>query len=608
MIHPVAFLTISLIALLFGPLIYGMAQRRNVLLSLLDGFIFVAISGLVLVYLIPESFAMGGWITLLFALAGLFGPTLIERVFRRAARQAHLAAMVLGLAGICLHGLIDGSALAPHQQTHGGHITLLPFAVILHRLPVGLTIWWLLRPAFGVRIAVSVLGLVAFSTVGGFALGSLFSAEFSSRGIACFQALVAGSLLHVVFHQPHLNDSECGCGPSTPFNRWFEGAGALLGILLLILLVSGGSPLHSESTIAEGLDTFLALALEIAPALLLAYIAAGMLNAFLPQSSISWMRKGSPWIQSVRGMAVGLPFPVCSCGVVPIYQTLIRKGAPPAAAMAFLVATPELGLDAVLVSIPLLGAEMTVLRVVSAALVALIVGRVVGGMLSAETPPLPLPVISEHSHSKNTSVPVTHRIWKGLRVGLGEVVDYTGPWILLGLCIAAVVHPLFQGGWLLQIPNHLQVPLFALLGVPTYVCASGATPLVAILLFSGVSPGAALAFLLTGPATNVTTFGVIGKLHGRKTALVFSLAIIGLTLTLGYLVNYLVPDIATVSMEQISKDASTPFNWTCLIFLAGTYLFSLLRRGARHFVGEIFFNDERALDLTPHYHSERTQE
>jgi hypothetical protein len=147
--------------------------------------------------------------------------------------------------------------------------------------------------------------------------------------------------------------------------------------------------------------------------------------------------------------------------------------------------------------------------------------------------------------------------------------------------------------------------LFTLLGLPTYVCASGATPLVAVLLSSGVSPGAALAFLLTGPATNVTTFGVMGKLHGRKIAFIFSLTIIGFALTLGYLVNFLLPDVARVSMDQISGHASTSFNWVCLVLLSSAYLFSLLRRGARHFVGELFFNDERALDLTPHYHSER---
>lgn len=602
MIDPLVLLALSLIALLFGPFLYRMASQRNRTLSLLDGFIFVAITGLVLVYILPESFLLGGWMTLLFALAGLFGPTLIERVFRRAARQTHIAAMGLGLAGICLHAMVDGSALAPHHGAHEGHGTLLPFAVILHRLPVGLTIWWLLKPAFGSWMAASVLGLVGLATVSGFALGSILTTELSGRGIAYFQALVAGSLLHVVFHQPHLDDTACGCAPPTSLSRWFEGIGALLGIVLMTILISGGSPIDPDSVIARGFSTFLILALEIAPVLLLAYLAAGMLNAFLPQSSIGWMHRGSGWVQAARGMAVGLPFPVCSCGVVPLYQALVRKGAPPTAAIAFLVATPELGLDAVLVSIPLLGTDMTLLRVLAAGLVALVTGRFVGGLVSTFNASVHLPVAED---STRLSVSLPRKMMKGLRVGFEEVVDYTAPWILFGLGIASVAHPLLEGGWLSRIPNEWQVPLFALMGLPTYVCASGATPLVAVLLFSGVSPGAALAFLLTGPATNVTTFGVMGRLHGRRIALIFSLAIIGLALLVGYLVNFLVPNVADVSLDQISESSSQLFNWLCFILLMILYLYSLLRRGARHFVGELFFNDERALDLTPHYHSER---
>jgi uncharacterized membrane protein YraQ (UPF0718 family) len=272
--------------------------------------------------------------------------------------------------------------------------------------------------------------------------------------------------------------------------------------------------------------------------------------------------------------------------------------------MAFLIATPELGLDAVLVSIPLLGTEMTLLRVAAAAVVALLVGRFVGTLVASSPNPLAEAVLAsgDETPANASSKSLARRVWSGIQVGLGDVVDYTAPWILVGLAIAAVAHPFLEGGWLRQIPNELQVPLFALLGLPTYVCASGATPLVAVLLFSGVSPGAALAFLLTGPATNVTTFGLLGRLHGRKTALLFSLTIIGLAVCSGYLVNLFFPGAANVTMEAISENPPTQFDWICLFVLSGTFLFSVLRRGARHFVGELFFHDERAMDLNPHYH------
>ena len=102
------------------------------------------------------------------------------------------------------------------------------------------------------------------------------------------------------------------------------------------------------------------------------------------------------------------------------------------------------------------------------------------------------------------------------RTGFVDVLDETGPWIVFGLAVAALMATELDPDGLASLPNSIQLPLFALIGLPVYVCASGATPLVAVLIALGVSPGAALVFLLTGPAMNVTTFGVLTKLHGRR--------------------------------------------------------------------------------------------
>ena len=129
----------------------------------------------------------------------------------------------------------------------------------------------------------------------------------------------------------------------------------------------------------------------------------------------------------------------------------------------------------------------------------------------------------------------------GIKTGLGTLVDHTGPWILVGLVVAALVGPLVKDSWLAGSDPYLQVVLFAMLGIPVYVCASGATPMVAVLLVGGVSPGAALAFLLTGPATNVVTFGVITDLHGRKAAVFFCVMMASFAVAIGLAVNYLFP-------------------------------------------------------------------
>ena len=111
----------------------------------------------------------------------------------------------------------------------------------------------------------------------------------------------------------------------------------------------------------------------------------------------------------------------------------------------------------------------------------------------------------------------------------------------------------------------------------------------AVLLAGGVSPGAALAFLLTGPATNVTTFGVLAQLHGRRTALTFSLTIIGLSLLLGWIVNAVIPQVSGLPVAEMTPEGASLLQMAALGILLLAILSSVVRRGARAFVGEIVF-------------------
>ena len=111
---------------------------------------------------------------------------------------------------------------------------------------------------------------------------------------------------------------------------------------------------HHAGTLGYA-QRFLHLMLETSPALLIGYALAGALKVALPRASLGWVSRGGSLSQAVRGMAFGIPIPICSCGVVPVYQGLVKRGVPAAAGMAFLVATPELGIESLLLSIPLLG-------------------------------------------------------------------------------------------------------------------------------------------------------------------------------------------------------------------------------------------------------------
>ena len=577
------YLIFSLLALCSGPLIFFLIQGRPDWEKLIDGFIFVTISGLVLLHIFPDAVETGGWISLLFGGMGLIGPTFGEKVFHQKVHHAHKIALSLGVIGIFLHAGMDGTSLsiagmAGNPHTHGENAgELLALAVILHRIPVSLTLWWLIQPDFGKIRAVLVLFVMALATLIGFFTGPELLGHAS---LAWFQAFVAGSLLHVVMHQGHRQKSCCSKSHSHHVKSWYAGAGNFLGVGLLVFLqrdhhIFGESPFGVEFR-----NTFLKMALETAPALVLAYVLAGLVSVFLSHKAIVWLGKGNSWVQSVKGMAVGLPLPVCSCGIVPLYHSMIKKGAPTAAAMAFFIATPELGIDALLISLPLLGGKMTVIRLVAAAAVAFLVGGFVGKLVPNGHEPV-------HPETKPAHETFSIRMKEGLRQGLVDIVDHTSPWIMLGLLIASALAPVLQPETLSWIPVYWDVPLFALLGLPLYVCASGATPIVAVLLWNHISPGAAMAFLLTGPATNISTFGVLAHLHGQKPAVLFGTATLAFSVVAGYLVNFFLHDFKPLTPPVTAPEDYSAFVWICFCILIGLVAFSLVKRGARDFLGEL---------------------
>jgi len=582
-------LVLSLLVLAVGPLLHQLARVTGSMLAALDGFVFVTIGGLVFLHIVPETYHLAGWAALVAVGVGLVGPGLVEHRLHGLARQAHAIALLLAVAGIGLHAFTDGLALGQggHEHGHTGE-HMLPMAVVLHRLPVGLMVWFLIRPVYGLRLALATLALIGVSTVLGFALGEAAVGGLANDSRGFFQALVAGTLLHVVVHRSYPVDEKS----STPqARRRHAGLGAIGGLVFIAFMATD----HLDEVVAESGRVFLRLAWESAPALLLAYVAAGLVYGLMPKASLLWMGRGSGLSQALRGMGFGLPLPICSCGVVPVYRSLIAQGVPVSAAMSFLVATPELSLDAVLITLPLLGGEFALVRVLCAALVALGVGWGVGRLAK------PLLAMASPEVEEGPARGIGQRLWSSLRMGLGEVVDDTAPWIVLGLGVAALAEPLLRAEWLWAIPDALEVAFFALLGVPIYVCASAATPLAAVLVFKGVSPGAALAFLLTGPATNLTTFGVLTRLHGQRLALYFAVAIMALSIIMGLAVNGVLPAIEVPPLELGEDLDWWSLQGVCLLGLSALFLLSLLRLGPRAFVAEVFANeddDEHAHDHT----------
>jgi len=138
-----------------------------------------------------------------------------------------------------------------------------------------------------------------------------------------------------------------------------------------------------------------------------------------------------------------------------------------------------------------------------------------------------------------------------------------------------------------RLPEGLDVPLFALLGIPVYVCASAATPLAAAFILVGVSPGAALAFLVSGPATNITTFGVLANLHGRRTAFIFGGFILAVTMILGWIINLVMGKVNVPIGSLQGPEGAAWYHWASVIIVGLAFLAALLRVGPRAFLGTV---------------------
>lgn len=560
-------LGVAVFALFLGPILFRLIQRFKPLVPALNGFVLMSVGGLVLLHVFPESVAQVGLLALIPAGVGLILPAFLER--RMADQDLARVTVALLLVGLLVHGAIDGVALGCSDSMH----VAASLAVLVHRLPESLLIWSVVQPRWGIKIAFGVLGLQALATMVGFGFGEHALSLTGGQGVAWFQAFLSGFVLHVV--ADHMPQGAPRSREASRYDTPLETLGGLFAILLLFMLPEHG---HGPPEAHSYLNRLWGLILESAPALVLGYALSGLVTVFLPRASLGWLGRGGPMAQATKGVIFGLPVPICSCGVVPLYQSLVSRGAPAAAGLALLVATPELGVESVILSLPLLGTEMALSRVIAAAVVAVLVGWWVGQRVA--------PIEPQSSEADGEQAPgLLKGLAQALKHGFTDVVDMTGTWILLGLLIAALMTP-EDFAWMQSIPSWLQVPAFVLLGLPLYVCASGATPLAAGLLIAGVSPGAVLAFLIAGPATNVTTFGMLSKIHGKKVALWFGASMALLATAAGLIVNAIGEGWAGTGGAGHGEHAG-PLAIISAGILGLAFLVSMFRQGPVRWLGSL---------------------
>lgn len=287
--------------------------------------------------------------------------------------------------------------------------------------------------------------------------------------------------------------------------------------------------------------------------ILFGIFVSGLLKGFLNPSTVLRHLGRGRFLSVLKAALLGIPIPLCSCGVVPAAASLKRQGANNGATAAFLISTPESGVDSIAISYALLDPALTIARPTAAFITAVAAGVTENTVLSdkkntqAQTPDLSCPVdgccdgldCDPETHKNHHTC--GEKLGAGLRFSFKELWPDLAPWFILGIALAGTIDTMIPAGLL---NAHLgggvgSMLIMLALGVPLYICATASTPIAASLILKGVSPGAALVFLLAGPATNAASLSMLLKVLGKRGTAVYlaSIAIVsvGLGMTLDWI-------------------------------------------------------------------------
>ena len=310
--------------------------------------------------------------------------------------------------------------------------------------------------------------------------------------------------------------------------------------------------------------------LALAPWILLGTVIASLLHGLLPQGFVTRQLKGPSGV--IKGVLLGVPLPLCSCGVIPAAIGLKKDGAPDGASMGFLISTPQTGVDSVFVSASFLGWPFAIFKVATALVSGIVGGLLVGWKQDTKTPHQPIDVLVPNPSNPRTFKEMTQH-------GL-DVIASIWHWLVIGILISALIHLQIGTDSLPNLNEYGIWPamLLALLAsTPLYICATASVPVAAALVAAQViPPGAAMVFLMAGPATNVATLGAVYGNYGLRSLAIYLGIIISFSLVAGALFNEL---LSTELIAQTTPEHHSQW-WTIvcgILFLALLAYFSLER-------------------------------
>jgi len=278
---------------------------------------------------------------------------------------------------------------------------------------------------------------------------------------------------------------------------------------------------------------------EMAPYLLLGFFFAGLLHLLFPKKRVRKYMGQNNFRSIFNASLLGVPLPLCSCGVIPTGISFYKHGASKASTVSFLISTPQTGVDSIFVTYSMLGLPFAIIRPI----VAFITG-LFGGLITKKIDPEKPEILNDNNGTAD-ELPAGFipKIKEMFRYSFIEFLQDISNWLIIGLLVAALISIVVPDDFFAdKIPNDfLGMLLILVISIPVYICATASVPVAAVLMLKGLSPGAALVLLMAGPATNAATITMIGKILGKKSLFGYLGAIITGALLSGVLIDYFLP-------------------------------------------------------------------
>ncbi len=275
---------------------------------------------------------------------------------------------------------------------------------------------------------------------------------------------------------------------------------------------------------------------EMAPWILGGFLVAGVLSLWLNARVVRDHFGGGRFGAILKAVVLGVPLPVCSCGVIPLGASLRKHGAGKGPTAAFLMSTPQTGVDSIAVTYGMMGGLFAVFR----PLAALVSGVLCGFAVEAMDGDAP----STEELVDPDIEPETRPWWaRVLHNGFVVLPCSVGGALVIGAFVSALVMSLVPDQYIAEKISSpfLQMVLMLAFGIPVYICSTAAVPFALGLLAAGLSPGAAMAFLIGGPGVSAATLLAVWRLMGLRTMWVYVSVLSVCAIGFGWLIETIIP-------------------------------------------------------------------